>query len=182
MIWCILIPLLTGLICGILGYLIGRMSSNGDNNNNNNNADYIRRISALETDLERCRNSKVTTTKISGNESMSFASSASNISIAAMPFNGDLAKSAFGKKIKEDDLTVVEGIGPKISELFNNSGVNTWKELAQCSVEKCQEVLNSGGKRFEIHKPGTWPEQAKMAAEGKWQELKDWQDKLDGGK
>ncbi len=30
--------------------------------------------------------------------------------------------------------------------------------------------------------PGTWPEQAKMAAEGKWDELKKWQDELNGGK
>ncbi|MEJ6796117.1 MAG: 50S ribosomal protein L21, partial [Flavobacteriales bacterium] len=28
----------------------------------------------------------------------------------------------------------------------------------------------------------TWPAQAKMAAEGKWDELKKWQDELDGGK
>ena len=30
--------------------------------------------------------------------------------------------------------------------------------------------------------PGTWPEQAKMAHEGRWDELKKWQDELDGGK
>ena len=178
MIWCILIPLITGLICGILGYLIGRMnSSSGDNI-----SDYIKKINALEVDLEHCRKSKNVTAKVSGNEQMNLANNFQSAAITLIPFNGDLAKSIFGKKIKENDLTLVEGIGPKISELFNNSGVNTWYDLSQCSEVKCQEILNSGGKRFEIHKPKTWPQQAKLATEGKWQELKDWQDQLDGGK
>ena len=30
-------------------------------------------------------------------------------------------------------------------------------------------------------KPATWPKQAKMAADGKWDELKKWQDEMDGG-
>ena len=28
----------------------------------------------------------------------------------------------------------------------------------------------------------TWPKQARMAYEGKWQELRQWQDKLNGGR
>jgi hypothetical protein len=33
-----------------------------------------------------------------------------------------------------------------------------------------------------VHIPATWPKQAEMAAAGKWDELKAWQDELDGGK
>ena len=66
--------------------------------------------------------------------------------------------------------------------MFHNHNVTTWADLANCTIEKCKEVLKSGGKRFEIHKPGTWPKQAEMAAKGEWQKLKDWQDQLDGGK
>ena len=180
MMLCILIPLLTGLICAYLGYLLGKV---GSDNSGQDNTSYLARIKALETDLEHCRKNKMSTSKISGSENMNVSSFASSsAAVALIPFNGDLAKSVFGKKIKENDLTVVEGIGPKISELFNQGGVHTWKELSECSVDKCQQVLNSGGKRFEIHKPGTWPEQASLAYQGKWQELKDWQDKLDGGK
>ena len=29
--------------------------------------------------------------------------------------------------------------------------------------------------------PGTWPKQAKLAAADKWDELKKWQDEMDGG-
>jgi len=32
------------------------------------------------------------------------------------------------------------------------------------------------------HVTDTWPKQAKLAADGKWEELKKWQDELDGGK
>ena len=98
------------------------------------------------------------------------------------PFNGDAAKAIFGKKIKQDDLKLVEGIGPKIEGLFNNFGIKTWKELSEASIEKCQEVLNSGGDRYKIHNPGTWPKQAELAYKGQWAALLKWQDELDGGK
>lgn len=67
-------------------------------------------------------------------------------------------------------------MGPKIEELFHNSGISTWKELGETSIDKCQEVLKSGGDRYRAHKPNTWPKQAQLAYEGKWQ------DNLDGGK
>ena len=103
--------------------------------------------------------------------------------VVGIPFDAVAAKSAYGKKkVRENDLTIVEGIGPKISELFHNHDIKTWAALANTSIPKCQEVLNSGGKRYEIHRPGTWPTQAELAALGKWAELKKWQDEHDYGK
>jgi len=171
--WCILIPALVGIISAILGYLLGRLMG-GDNGNDD-------KVRQLQADLDACRKSKL-------NLESDLASAKSNVAssfaggIAAAAFDADAAKAAFGKKIKENDLTIVEGIGPKIQELFHNHDVKTWQALSECSVEKCQSVLNSGGDRFKMHKPGTWPEQAKMAAEGLWDKLKKWQDELDGGK
>ena len=188
---CWLIPLLVGVICAILGYLLGKFLGGG-NNNTTNEIDvdvYKNRISKLEADLAACKANKKST--FSGGNS-SGGAAATNLTAAvasknsglttAVAFDAVAAKVAFGKTIKQDDLTVVEGIGPKIRELFHNHNITTWAGLADCSVEKCQEVLASGGKRFEIHKPRTWPEQAKMAALGQWQKLKEWQDSLDGGK
>lgn len=77
---------------------------------------------------------------------------------------------------KGDDLKKIEGIGPKIAEIFNNAGITTFAELAATSVEKLQEILAAAGSRYASKKPGSWPKQAKMAAEGKWDELKAWQD------
>jgi large subunit ribosomal protein L17 len=81
-----------------------------------------------------------------------------------------------------DDLTKVEGIGPKISELLKNSGISTFAKLAETETEKISEILTEAGGSFKSHDPKTWAEQAIMAADGKWDELKKWQDELDGGK
>ncbi|RAJ12083.1 hypothetical protein [Olleya aquimaris] len=178
---CWLIPLLVGVISAILGYLLGRFLGGG---NNDVEIDvYKNRISKLETDLAACRSSKEVKSRTSGaGNTVTSLAVATSKSKKETAFDAAAAKAVFGKKIKENDLTVVEGIGPKIQELFHNHDVKTWAALANCSVEKCQDVLKSGGKRFEMHKPGTWPEQADLAAKGLWQKLKDWQDRLDGGK
>ncbi len=82
----------------------------------------------------------------------------------------------------KDDLKKVEGIGPKIEGLLNDAGIYTWRQLANTKVEFIKEVLDKAGPRYRIHDPGTWPKQAEMAADGLWDELKKWQDELDGGK
>ena len=87
-----------------------------------------------------------------------------------------------GAKWKWDDLKIVEGIGPKIAELLQNAGINTWKELSEASVDRLREILDAAGPSFQIHDPGTWPAQARLADQGKWEELKQLQDELKGGK
>ena len=178
---CILIPLLVGAICALLGYLLGRLLGGGSNDDSSD------RIVKLEADLDACRKGKLklesdlsAAKSVSANVASSFAAPAAVASTVAFDAAG--AKAIFGKRIKENDLTVVEGIGPKIQELFHNHDVKTWHALSECSVDKCQTVLNSGGDRFKMHKPGTWPKQAKMAAEGRWADLLKWQDELDGGR
>lgn len=187
---CWLIPLLVGLICAILGYLLGRLFGKGQDPSNDLDL-WKRKNASLLADLEACR-SKLKETPASpvaasssASMSSSFAANAVDTAppkVTVIPFDAAAAKTAFGKSIKEDDLTVVEGIGPKIRELFHNFDIKTWASLGDTPIEKCQEVLNSGGKRFEIHRPKTWPMQAKLAAEGKWTELKKWQDEHDYGK
>ena len=81
-----------------------------------------------------------------------------------------------------DKLTKIEGIGPKMAGVFNDAGISTFKELSEKTPEELRAILDAAEGNFAAHNPGTWPEQAKMAAEGKWDELKKWQDELDGGK
>ena len=80
-----------------------------------------------------------------------------------------------------NDLTVVEGIGPKINELFNNAGIKTFGQLAAATVPQMRKILDDGGSRFRIANPSTWAQQAALAAENKWSELKKLQDKLSAG-
>ena len=81
-----------------------------------------------------------------------------------------------------DDLTVIEGIGPKIAWLLNDAGISSWKELAETSVFRLQSILDEAGPRFKMHNPASWPQQARYCANGQWQQLKEYQDKLHAGK
>jgi large subunit ribosomal protein L27 len=94
-------------------------------------------------------------------------------------------KAAAPKKEKGpklDDLKIVEGIGPKIETLLKEGGINTWAELAEASEDRLKEILDAAGPRYQIHDPSTWPAQAKFAADGKWDELKEYQEMLIGGR
>jgi predicted flap endonuclease-1-like 5' DNA nuclease len=90
--------------------------------------------------------------------------------------------SLYGKRIKADDLKLVEGIGPKIEKLFHRAGLKTWASVAKTNPERLKEILVKGGDRFQMHNPGTWPIQCQMMVDDKWKELKAYQEKLDGGK
>lgn len=81
--------------------------------------------------------------------------------------------------VKKDDLALIEGIGPKIAESLNSAGIFTFKQLSQTPVEKLQHILAEA--KFPGD-PGTWPQQAQLAAEGKMAELKQLQDALTGGR
>ncbi|MEL0651498.1 MULTISPECIES: 50S ribosomal protein L21 [unclassified Algibacter] len=86
------------------------------------------------------------------------------------------AKKATGKA---DDLKKVEGIGPKIAETLVAAGIATFAELAKTEASKISEIIADVRGN---HVTDTWPAQAQLAADGKWDELKKWQDELDGGK
>ena len=92
------------------------------------------------------------------------------------------APVAAAKAVKGDDLKKIEGIGPKIEELFHAAGITTFAQLSETATERMEAILSEAGPRFSTHNPGTWAQQAALAAAGKWDELKAWQDELDGGK
>tara|TARA_R110002050_G_scaffold110892_2_gene223590 strand:+ start:8458 stop:9132 length:675 start_codon:yes stop_codon:yes gene_type:complete len=88
-------------------------------------------------------------------------------------------KAATKTAAKADDLKKVEGIGPKIAETLVAAGISTFAELAKTDAAKIADIISDVRGN---HVTDTWPAQAKLAAEGKWDELKKWQDELDGGK
>ncbi|MGB7394440.1 MAG: 50S ribosomal protein L21 [Pricia sp.] len=96
----------------------------------------------------------------------------------------DTDKKASVKKAsgKADDLKKIEGIGPKTAEALNEAGMGTFAKLAKADPEKIKEILAEASSNLAHLDPGTWPEQAQLAADGKWDELEKWQDELDGGK
>jgi len=83
---------------------------------------------------------------------------------------------------KPDDLKKIEGIGPKIEKLCNGIGLYTWQQLADAPVATLKKMLHDAGPDFRVADPATWPEQAALAAAGKWAELRTYQDYLIGGR
>lgn len=79
-----------------------------------------------------------------------------------------------------DDLKIIEGIGPKISGVLQVAGIRTLAQLAVTDVDELKRILTEAGIR--LGDPGTWPEQAQLAAEGKWDELTALQGNLKGGR
>ena len=83
----------------------------------------------------------------------------------------------------EDDLKIVEGIGPKIESILKSSGIKTFDELSKAIPDQIRDILKeNGGDRYAFHDPTTWPDQAKLAAEGRMDELAEYQDFLNGGR
>lgn len=161
---CILIPIIVGLVCALLGYLLGRQIEKKS-----------KVYTKLRADLEQSQSEN--------NSLKSELDSLSKKSFSVEPeFDTALAASIIGKKVIENDLKIIEGIGPKIEELFHNAGIKTWKALSETSVEQCQQILDDAGDRFKIHRPATWPSQAETAYHGLWKVLKWWQDDMIGGK
>ena len=89
-------------------------------------------------------------------------------------------KQAIRAEPPPDDLKIIEGIGPKISSVFQAAGIATLAQLAATEVDELKRILREANIR--LGDPETWPEQAGLAAEGKWDELAALQDSLKGGR
>ena len=200
---CFLIPILVGLISALLGYLLGKMTAEGNTLNLKSklktSEDEIEKLNYqlylaqkegvgdktndLKTELNKCNSKNIELqAEIESLKAKHIGHSFMSTSEFIIPFDAELAASVYGKKIKQDDLKIVEGIGPKIEELYHEAGIKTWKALSETPVEKSKEILIEAGERYIIHNPSTWAKQALLAYQGKWQELKDWQDGLNAGK
>ncbi len=93
----------------------------------------------------------------------------------------ETGKGPSKKAGKEDDLKVIEGIGPKLESILKENGITDLKTMSESDPDKLREILESAGNRFKMFNPTTWPKQALLAVEGKWDELKEYQSELDGG-
>lgn len=158
-----LLQILLLLIAFIIGWLLSRWYYK------NKCEKEIKNWRIKYTNLEDRQTTKVKATRVT----------APGITPVATSFVDGVAKVDDSVK---DGLTKVEGIGPKIKGLLNDNGIWSFRQLADASVDRLQEILNNAGPRYRMHNPGTWPRQAEMAADGKWEELKKWQDTLKGGR
>ena len=77
-----------------------------------------------------------------------------------------------------DDLKKIEGVGPKIEFLLNEADIKNYAELASAEFDTLKQILDNAGKKFQMHDPSTWSKQAALARDGKWDDLKTYQDEI----
>lgn len=159
------------IVAGVLGYIIGYISRK------NEIEELEAKLAGLENDVDDCLRSKKKTVEVEP-----IARQVATPVVAYVPLPPPPPVVAPVVVVTPDDLKIVEGIGPKIEILLNNEGILTFAQLATTSPDRLTEILRAAGSRFQIHDPGTWPQQSALARDGKWDELKQWQDELNKGK
>ncbi|WP_221390838.1 hypothetical protein [Dyadobacter sp. NIV53] len=83
--------------------------------------------------------------------------------------------------VSPDDLKIIEGIGPKIEEILNKHDIYNYSVLADTSPVRISAILRSAGPRFQMHDPTSWPQQAALAKNGKWEQLNEMKRRLISG-
>ena len=171
--------LLMLIVAAILGYIIGYRSRKSE-------IDGLEvELANLGTAVDDCERSRKVVAPVVATIAAAAVVAAPVVAapvVAAAPVAAFVAPVIAAISTKPDDLKVVEGIGPKIEGLLNDAGIYTFAELANTASERIKEILVAAGSRFQMHDPGTWPQQSAMARDGKLDELKKWQDELNKGK
>lgn len=114
----------------------------------------------------------------------SVATSSAATRVAAIPAAAagavdlDAARRAGFQLRHADDLAVIDGIGPKIEELFRQHGVTTFAQVAKMSAAQMQAILDAGGPNYKLANPATWAQQAQLILDNRWGDLKKLHDEL----
>jgi predicted flap endonuclease-1-like 5' DNA nuclease len=80
------------------------------------------------------------------------------------------SKTPKAKTAPPDDLTQLNGIGPRISSILSDGGVTTYAELEHTDPSDLRKMIAQGG-ALPPSSLDTWPTQASYAARGDWQGL-----------
>ena len=134
----------------------------------------------LRDELDTCREAVVSAPT-------TVASPASPADETGEPVGGEeadalaIAAAVLGTPVRQDDLTLIVGIGPTIADLCTGIGIQTWRDLAQTEVSLLRTMLHDAGARFKSHDPSTWPEQAALLADGHWEEFRAFAERSGAG-
>lgn len=86
------------------------------------------------------------------------------VELSAGPEEQDEVEEIMLAAAPPDDLTRLNGIGPKVASLLQASGIHTYTQLAQTPISQLQAILEQAGARYRLIDPTTWPEQAAALA------------------
>lgn len=89
------------------------------------------------------------------------------------------AVPAYSQLFAADNLQIIEGVGPKMEELLKGAGYTHWAELSEATFESLRSLLDGAG--YQFANPHSWPRQARLAHENKWDDLIEFQEFLSAG-
>lgn len=98
------------------------------------------------------------------------AADAPAVHVTTAPTDGRPEEST-GERSAADDLTAIVGLPPHVAELCHGIGIHTYTELAATEVSLLRTLLDDAGPRWRVHDPTTWPDQARLLAEGRHEEF-----------
>jgi predicted flap endonuclease-1-like 5' DNA nuclease len=125
---------------------------------------YQHRLRVIEEELLKARSDKQPTKK--------------QVAIPATRANYEHVSKLLGKQVTENDLTLINGIGPKTAALLQANGITTWESLANTSAEILKRILSEAGGIYKSLDPTHWPKQAFMAARSEWRKLRVFQESI----
>jgi large subunit ribosomal protein L27 len=85
-------------------------------------------------------------------------------------------------KAEGDNLTAIEGIGPKTQAALYSSGITTYAQVASTSAEELLRIVKEEHNVHLVGDASTWPKQAQFLVDGDAEGLKAYQGRLVGGR
>jgi predicted flap endonuclease-1-like 5' DNA nuclease len=89
---------------------------------------------------------------------------AASARVTAQEVNGE------GSVGSADDLTKIDGIGPKFAATLKAAGIDSFQKLANAPADQIRTIITDAGVRL-IGEVESWAQQAGYAARGDWQGL-----------
>jgi predicted flap endonuclease-1-like 5' DNA nuclease len=83
-----------------------------------------------------------------------------------------------GQPVRFNDFTTIQGIGPAIAQLLIGRGITTWWSLAHADIDLLRSMLAEAGPKYQVHDPTSWPQQARLLANGQWERFRTLRDAL----
>ena len=93
---------------------------------------------------------------------------------AAVKAEKEAAQAAL--KEKGDNFTIIEGIGPAVTNLLHEAGIQSFADLAASNIDEIRTMLKA--RRNNIADPATWAQQAQMVVDNDWESLQQLQQTL----
>jgi len=89
---------------------------------------------------------------------------------------------AFAKlPVNDDELEVLEGVGPKFAAALRTAGIDTFAKLANSTESELRAAIESAGMSFAPSIP-TWARQAQYLVNGDWEGFQEYVRRLTAGR